>query len=471
MHSDYYKDLTKPQKELDELKKIIEQVKITFVIQPEPRGLGDAIMCCKEKIGSDDFGVLLGDDLIMECKPCYGIGDLINQYKECPAYYIGVKEVKLEDCHKYGIVKVDKTSQKMKISGMVEKPLENPPSRYAGVGRYILRNNVFDYLKQIKDDHIHEIMLTDAFRMACMVEDVYAYQFNGTRFDIGDHAGYVKATIAYALKDENIKDEIYEKFGFTVNIGIGNNKLCAKMASDFEKPNRVHTLFDNEIEEKMFPLPIEDLFMVGKKTAVKLRSMGYNTIGDVARSDPKKLTLVLKSFGSVIYERANGIDLSPVDSNIAQNKSISVSWTMEKDTDDVDEIKRVLFRQASEVGKSLRKEKLYASVVAVTFKTFDFVSFSKQMTLDLPICSNDDIYENALKILYKAWNFEKIRNIGIRLANFTDYRISQRSLFDDNDEKVIDNEKIQTALDLIRDKYGVDIIKPASFIEHDKENV
>ena len=93
------------------------------------------------------------------------------------------------------------------------------------------------------------------------------------------------------------------------------------------------------------------------------------------------------------------------------------------------------------------------------------------MTLDLPICSNDDIYENALKILYKAWNFEKIRNIGIRLANFTDYRISQRSLFDDNDEKVIDNEKIQTALDLIRDKYGVDIIKPASFIEHDKENV
>ena len=243
------------------------------------------------------------------------------------------------------------------------------------------------------------------------------------------------------------------------------------MASDFEKPNRVHTLFDNEIEEKMFPLPIEDLFMVGKKTAVKLRSMGYNTIGDVARSDPKKLILVFKSFGSVIYERANGIDLSPVDSNIVQNKSISVSWTMEKDTDDVDEIKKVLFRQASEVGKSLRKEKLYASVIAVTFKTFDFVSFSKQMTLDLPICSNDDIYENALKILYKAWNFEKIRNIGIRLANFTDYRISQRSLFDDNDEKVIDNEKIQTALDLIRDKYGVDIIKPASFIEHDKENV
>lgn len=277
-----------------------------------------------------------------------------------------------------------------------------------------------------------------------------------------------KDLIATAYK---IKDEIYEKFGFTVNIGIGNNKLCAKMASDFEKPNRVHTLFDNEIEEKMFPLPIEDLFMVGKKTAVKLRSMGYNTIGDVARSDPKKLTLVFKSFGSVIYERANGIDSLPVDSNIAQNKSISVSWTMEKDTDDVDEIKRVLFRQASEVGKSLRKEKLYASVVAVTFKTFDFVSFSKQMTLDLPICSNDDIYENALKILYKAWNFEKIRNIGIRLANFTDYRMSQRSLFDDNDEKVIDNEKIQTALDLIRDKYGVDIIKPASFVEHDKENV
>ena len=267
-----------------------------------------------------------------------------------------------------------------------------------------------------------------------------------------------------------IKDSIYEKFGFTVNIGIANNKLCAKMASDFLKPNRVHTLFDSEIKEKMWPLQIDELFMVGKKTAVKLHSMGLHTIGDVANSDINKLIKEFKSFGIVLHEHANGIDNSIVDSTTSESKSISVSWTIDHDTDDVFEIKKLLMKQVDEVGRSLRRKKLYANVVAVTFKTADFVSFSKQVTVDYPINSNEDIFDNVIKILYKAWNFEKIRNIGIRLTNFTETRLAQTNLFDCDVEKTENNEKIQSVLDKIKDKYGTDIINPASLLEDDKKS-
>ena len=263
-----------------------------------------------------------------------------------------------------------------------------------------------------------------------------------------------------------IKDEINEKFGFTVNIGIGNNKLCAKMASDFEKPNKVHNLFENEIENKMWPLPIEDLFMVGKKTAIKLKKMGFYTIGDVAKSDCNRLIREFKSFGNTIYEMANGIDNSIVNSTISQNKSISTSLTLSKDTDDISVLKKVLLKQVDEIGMALRKKNLYATVVAVTFKTSDFVSFSKQCSTDFPINSNDAIYDKVINLLYKSWNFEKIRNIGIRISGFTDKRVAQTSLFESENNDIA-NEKIQAVLDSIKDKYGSDIINPASLLGKD----
>jgi DNA polymerase-4 len=260
-----------------------------------------------------------------------------------------------------------------------------------------------------------------------------------------------------------IKDEIYEKFGFTVNIGIANNKLCAKMASDFEKPNKVHTLFKEEIESKMWPLPIDDLFMVGKKTSEKLKKMGYTTIGDVAKASPDLLTKTFKNMGIDIWNRANGFDDSEVISTISESKSISASWTIDHDSDDIDFIKSILLKQVDEVGRSLRRKKLYASVVAITFKTSDFVSFSKQCSLEYPINSNDDIYDNVLKLLYKVWNFEKIRNVGIRVSNFSHERILQNDIFN-NSISSIDKEKVQAVVDRIKDKYGSSIINPASLL-------
>lgn len=209
LNSNYYKNLKKEYKELNELQQIIENLKISFVVQKEPKGLGDAILCCKDLIGSDDFAVLLGDDLVLpNGNEVYGIGDLIEKYNSNPAYYIGVKKVKEDETKKYGIVKVDKFGGVMKVIDMVEKPQSNPPSNFAGVGRYILRNNVFEYLLSKPYDGIHEVQLTDAFIMACKQENVYAFPFRGTRYDVGDHAGYVKANIAKALEDDTINEEI-----------------------------------------------------------------------------------------------------------------------------------------------------------------------------------------------------------------------------------------------------------------------
>lgn len=280
----------------------------------------------------------------------------------------------------------------------------------------------------------------------------------GTNYLYDDYIG-----LAY-----KIKDEIYNNFGFTVNIGVANNKLCAKMASDFEKPNKVHTLFDYEVKDKMWPLPIGDLFSVGKKTSEKLKKMGYNTIGDLANASVEKLTKELKSYGLEIWEKANGIDDSIVDNTISENKSISTSFTLDHDSDDIDYLKKVLLKQVDEVGRSLRRKELFTSVVAVTFKTYDFVSFSKQSTLDYPINSNEDIYSAVINVLYKAWNFEKIRNIGVRLSGLTDKRTCQNDLFDSRG-KNDSNEKIQSAIDKLKDKYGGNIINPAFLIDKTKE--
>ena len=263
-----------------------------------------------------------------------------------------------------------------------------------------------------------------------------------------------------------MKDEIYEKFGYTVNIGIANNKLCAKMASDFEKPNKVHTLFQNEIKEKMWPLSVSELFMVGKSSSKQLVEMGIRTIGDLAKVDVSILKRRFKSQGEMMHEYANGIDYSLVEPRSPKNKSISVTETLEKDIDSIPILKKILLRQADKVGKQARKEKLYATTIAVIFKTNDFVSYSHQVKLVNATNVTEEIYKNSVQILKNGWRGEPLRLIGIRLGDFTSNNGRQISLFEQ--EKDGNNEKIQAVLDNITDKFGDGVIIPASLKEMDK---
>ena len=259
-----------------------------------------------------------------------------------------------------------------------------------------------------------------------------------------------------------IKDQIYNKFGYTVNIGIANNKLCAKMASDFEKPNKVHTLFNYEIEKKMWPLPVEDLFMVGKSSSKVLREMGITTIGALAHTDLDLLKRRFKSQGEMMKNYANGIDFSPVNPNNhnGKSKSMSVTETMPKDVESTVELKKILMKQAERISRQARKEKVYAQTVALIFKTSDFISYSHQIKLVNPTNVTADIYNYCLDILSKGWRGEPLRLIGIRLADFTNDNRKQISIFDQ--EKDLHADKMQEILDDISNKYGDGVIIPAS---------
>lgn len=262
-----------------------------------------------------------------------------------------------------------------------------------------------------------------------------------------------------------IKDEIYKMFGVTVNIGIGNNKLCAKMASDFEKPNKVHTLFMDEIKTKMWPLPVGDLFMVGRKSSEKLELLGIKTIGDLAHTDINFLKRHFKSLGIMMWEYANGIDNSKVINEYENNKCISVSETFEVDVDNINRIKKTLLEQTEKVTKMLRKQNCYTTTVAVTIRTYDFRNFSKQVKLDNATDITNEIYDNIERLFDNFWDGTKIRNLGVRLSNFTEKCERQLSLFETYDEK---DHNFQKTLDKINDKYGSNIIIPASLLEKDE---
>lgn len=264
-----------------------------------------------------------------------------------------------------------------------------------------------------------------------------------------------------------IKDEIYNTLGFTVNVGVANTKVCAKMASDFEKPNKVHTLFNYEIKQKMWPLKVDDLFMVGKSSSVKLHELGINTIEDLAKSDINLLTRHFKSMGKMMKDFANGIDDSLVEENSPKNQGIGHSTTLPEDVDSIVELKKVVRKLSDMVGIRLRKENKYATVVSVQLKNNEFFSYRHQKKLINPISSNEDIYNASLELLKTMWKGEPIRLVGIRVSDLTDKSYEQISLFEEAG-KSNKRDKVQKTLDKINEKYGSNTIKSAALFDKEE---
>ena len=228
-----------------------------------------------------------------------------------------------------------------------------------------------------------------------------------------------------------LKDEIYKRFGFTVNIGIGNNKLCAKMASDFEKPNKVHTLYEYEFREKVWNKDISELFMAGKSSCAKLREMKINTIGELAQADENKLIQKLKSHGKTLHEFANGIDNSNLNTDsYNERKSISYSKTLEISTDNKNKLYEHLKYFSNKISNELIKRKFYANTIVVTIRDDLFKTTSKQEKFINPTNDENIIYETSIKVFSKLFNDEKIRLIGLGVTDFTEYYIYQLSIDD-----------------------------------------
>ena len=286
-----------------------------------------------------------------------------------------------------------------------------------------------------------------------------------------DYTGSVKLfgdPIKIAYK---IKDDIYRQFGFTVNVGVGNNKLLAKMASDFEKPNKVHTLFSGEVISKMHPLPVEDLFMIGKSSSKRLREMGINTIGDLALYSEDELIKRFKKMGRMMHEFANGIDDSPVNFEREVAKSISSSTVLPYNYSDNKMIKDVIMNLSMRIGKQLRYNKMYADTIGIWLKYSYFEKISKQERLDISISTDEEIYGNAYKLFDKLWNHEDgIRSICVFISGLSNVRKKQLSIFDmdGSNRNSEDNEKVQKLIDDIQSKYGKNIINYANMKENDK---
>lgn len=266
----------------------------------------------------------------------------------------------------------------------------------------------------------------------------------------------------YVKLAHEIKDNIKTKFGYTVNVGIANNKLCAKMASDFEKPDKVHTLFEDEIETKLWPLPVKDLFMCGKKTTEELNKMHIYTIKDLANTNQETLNKKFKSQGAYLKEAAFGIDNTPVIAKKGKRQSISTTTTLPHDETDTEKLKEIILRQTEDVMRQLREKKLYTSTIAIIYKDSTFKNYSYQETLNNSTNNTEKVLKAIVKLFDKTYNQEKIRLIGVRISNLTENKQTQISLFDENEEHDKKVDSIQGTIDEINKKFGSTIVLPAS---------
>ena len=261
-----------------------------------------------------------------------------------------------------------------------------------------------------------------------------------------------------------LKNQIRDTLGFTVNIGISENKLLAKMASDFQKPDRVHTLWRNEIKDKMWPLPVSDLFFVGRATTQKLLKLGIQTIGDLAHADPELLKIHLKKHGEVIWAFARGMDVSVVQSEAPANKGYGNSTTIAFDVTDASTAKLVLLALAETVGTRLRAAQVRAEVIAVGIKSHDLRYASHQMTLRNATNITTEIHKFACQLFDELWDGSAIRHLGIHTSRIKDgLNMRQLDMFDATDYEKL--EKMDAAVDQIRKRYGIDSVKRAAFVD------
>lgn len=292
-------------------------------------------------------------------------------------------------------------------------------------------------------------------------DKVEQYSIDEAYCDVSEIISFYDSPLALA---NIIAHRIRTELGFTVNIGISNNKLLAKMASDFEKPDKIHTLFPNEIEEKMWPLPVEELFFVGKATAQKLHTLGIHTIGEIAGTDPSILTAHLKKQGKTIYEFSHGIDNNKITTKHTKNKGYGNSITTKEDVCDKDSAGQILLSLCETVATRLRMDQVKASCISVNIVDCNFKKTQHQMQLVSPTNITKELYQSALTLFEEAWdNHTPLRLLGVSTSKLTTNEYRQYDLF--HMEEFDRLSKLDSAIDTIRNRFGDDSIKRACFLD------
>lgn len=267
------------------------------------------------------------------------------------------------------------------------------------------------------------------------------------------------------LAAEKMRSRIWEELGFTVNVGISSNKLLAKMAGDFEKPNKVHTLFPEEIEDKFWPLPVRDLFLVGAATERKLQRLGIYTIGELANADEKVLRKRLGKHGQTIWHFANGRNAEMVSPEPAENKGYGNSVTTARDVTNRETGHQVLLSLCETVAMRMRKDSKSGSCVAVHLRTNEFQHYSHQMLLHGATNNTEELFRAACQVFDEAWDGQiPLRQLGIQVTRLAKEPYCQFDLFSGISPARYERKlRLDETVDALRDKFGEDIIRRAKF--------
>jgi len=273
---------------------------------------------------------------------------------------------------------------------------------------------------------------------------------------------------------KRIMNEIKDKLGLWCSIGIAENKFLAKMAAEMKKPLGITELWEHDIPTKLWPLPVKEMYGIGGKTAAKLNRMGIRTISELASLDVNLLVKTFGKGGNEIYLHANGIDNVPVLARTAGDmKSIGRSTTLPEDISDIEKAKLVLMELADDIGMTTRRHGKKGRTVHITLKYSDFQVVTKQTTIPAT-CTTKEIYQAGCSLLEQNWKrSHSVRLIGISLSGFhEDCSSGQLSLFDQMEGTVKNdkNERIDKAMDKIRNKHGSEIITFAALVKKEKDS-
>ena len=275
------------------------------------------------------------------------------------------------------------------------------------------------------------------------------------------------------LAAEKMRQRIHDELGFTVNIGISSNKLLAKMAGDFEKPNKVHTLFPEEMEQKFWPLPVRDLFLVGAATERKLKMLGIYTIGDLAEADVNILKKRLGKHGETIWHFANGRNADAVTPEPAEAKGFGNSVTTARDVVTHSEAHQVLLSLCETVASRMRRDGKCGSCVSVHLRTNEFNHFSHQAMLHGATNITSEIFDAACRVFDEAWDgVTPLRQLGVQMGRLSNEPYQQYDLFSGMTPVQFERKlKLDETVDALRDKFGEDIIRRAKFAQTPGEHM
>ena len=275
------------------------------------------------------------------------------------------------------------------------------------------------------------------------------------------------------LAAEKMRQRINDELGFTVNIGISSNKLLAKMAGDFEKPNKVHTLFPEEMETKFWPLPVRDLFLVGAATERKLKLLGIYTIGDLAKADVNVIKKRMGKHGETIWHFANGRNAEAVVPVPAENKGYGNSITTPRDVVTKEHAHQVLLSLCETVAMRMRKDEQCGRCVTVHLRTNAFQHFSHQRSLHGATNITTEIFEAACAVFDEAWDgATPLRQLGVQMTRLSKEPYQQYDLFSGMSPKQYERKlRLDETVDALRDKFGEDIIRRAKFAQAPEEHM